>query len=55
MCTFIYHDLQLLVIDLSVIQIRTRLLLMTMIGTVLLIRLPVMCLYNNTQPTHQPN
>ena len=37
MCTFIYHDLQLLVIDLSVIQIRTRLLLMTMIGTVLLI------------------
>ena len=36
MCIFIDHDVQL-VIDLSAIQVRTRLLLMTMIGTVFLI------------------
>ena len=36
MCIFIDQDVQL-VIDLSAIQVRTRLLLITMIGTVLLI------------------
>ena len=36
MCIFIDHDVQL-VIALSAIKVRTRLLLMTMIGTVLLI------------------
>ena len=36
MCIFIDHDVQL-VIDLSAMQVRTRLLLMTMIETVLLI------------------
>ena len=36
MCIFIDHDVQL-VIDLCAIQVRTRLLLMTMIATVLLI------------------
>ena len=36
MCMFINHDVQLM-IDLRVIHVRTRLLLMTMIGTVLLI------------------
>ena len=36
MCIFIDHDVQL-VIDVSVIKVRTRLLLMTLIGTVLLI------------------
>ena len=36
MCIFIDHDVQL-VIDLCAIQVRTRLLLMTMIASVLLI------------------
>ena len=36
MCIFIDHDVQL-VIDLSAKQVRTRLLLMTMIETILLI------------------
>ena len=45
MCIFIDHDVQL-VIDSSAIQVCTRLLLMTMIGTVWLIT--VMCLYINT-------
>ena len=36
MCIFIDHDVQL-VIDLSAIQVRTRLLLMTMMETVQLI------------------
>ena len=43
MCIFIDHDVQL-VIDLSAIQVRTRLLLMTMIGTVLLITNNCVCI-----------
>ena len=54
MCIFIYHDVQL-VIDFIAKRVRTRQLLMTMIGTVLLI-IPVMCLYNNTAVhSHQPD
>ena len=36
MCIFIDHDVQL-VIDVSVIKVRTRLILMTLIGAVMLI------------------
>ena len=46
MCIFMDHDVQL-VIDLSAIQVRTHLLFMTMMGTVLIIISNVF-VYNNT-------